>query len=120
MAVARALVITPALILADEPTAELDTVNRDRVVTELHAEADRGAVVVVATHDPDVAARCDGEIHLADGVITASLGIIPRHDRWPARPAARSADAGSRTTTGPWSGRDTGRGDPRRRGDRSR
>jgi putative ABC transport system ATP-binding protein len=69
VAVARALVTTPALILADEPTAELDAVNRDRVVAELRAEADRGAVVIVATHDPDVAARCDDELHLADGVV---------------------------------------------------
>ena len=66
---ARALVTTPALILADEPTAELDAVNRDRVVAELRAEADRGAVVIVGTHDPDVAARCDDELHLADGVV---------------------------------------------------
>ncbi|HET6685952.1 MAG TPA: ATP-binding cassette domain-containing protein [Jiangellaceae bacterium] len=69
VAVARALVTTPTLILADEPSAELDAVNRDRVIAELRAEADRGAVVVVATHDPDVAARCDDELHLADGVV---------------------------------------------------
>jgi putative ABC transport system ATP-binding protein len=43
--------------------------NRDRVVAELRAEADRGTVVVVATQDPDVAARCDDEVHLADGVV---------------------------------------------------
>jgi putative ABC transport system ATP-binding protein len=69
VAVARALVTTPSLILADEPTAELDAVNRDRVVAELRAEAERGALVVLATHDPDVAARCDDELHLADGVV---------------------------------------------------
>ncbi len=69
VAVARALVIAPTLILADEPTAELDAVNRDRVVAELRAEADRGAVVVIATHDPDVAAQCDDELHLADGIV---------------------------------------------------
>ena len=69
VAVARAIVATPTLILADEPTAELDAMNRDRVVAELRAEADRGTVVVLATHDPDVAARCDDELHLADGVV---------------------------------------------------
>jgi ABC-type sugar transport system ATPase subunit len=69
VAVARALVTPPSLILADEPTAELDAVNRDRVVAELRAEAERGALVVLATHDPDVAARCDDELHLADGVV---------------------------------------------------
>jgi putative ABC transport system ATP-binding protein len=69
VAVARALVTSPSLILADEPTAELDAVNRDRVVAELRAEAERGALVVLATHDPDVAARCDHELRLADGVV---------------------------------------------------
>jgi putative ABC transport system ATP-binding protein len=67
VAVARALVTTPDLLLADEPTAELDVVTRDLVVSHLRAEAARGAVVVVATHDPDVAAACDEELHLVDG-----------------------------------------------------
>jgi putative ABC transport system ATP-binding protein len=43
--------------------------NRDRIVVQLRAEADRGAAVVLATHDPEVAARCDAEIHLVDGVV---------------------------------------------------
>jgi len=37
------------------------------VVAQLRAEAERGAVAVVATHDPDVAAACDEELHLMDG-----------------------------------------------------
>jgi putative ABC transport system ATP-binding protein len=69
VAVARALVVGPGLLLADEPTAELDAANRDRIVVQLRAEADRGAAVVLATHDPEVAARCDAEIHLVDGVV---------------------------------------------------
>jgi len=69
VAVARALVVRPGLLLADEPTAELDAANRDRIVVQLRAEADRGAAVVLATHDPEVAARCDAEIHLVDGVV---------------------------------------------------
>jgi putative ABC transport system ATP-binding protein len=69
VAVARALVVRPGLLLADEPTAELDAANRDRIAVELRAEADRGAAVVLATNDPEVAARCDAEIHLVDGVV---------------------------------------------------
>ena len=43
------------MLLADEPTSELDHTNRGRVLELLRAEADRGAVVVMATHDPEAA-----------------------------------------------------------------
>jgi putative ABC transport system ATP-binding protein len=67
VAVARALAVGADVLLADEPTSELDEKNRDVVVAELRVEADRGAVVVVATHDPEVAELCDDELHLVDG-----------------------------------------------------
>lgn len=67
VAVARALVIGPAVLLADEPTSELDAATRDLVVAELLAEARAGAVVVVATHDPDVAAAGHDTLELRDG-----------------------------------------------------
>ena len=67
VSVARALVVEPALLLADEPTSELDAVTRDLVLAALRAEADRGAVVVVATHDDEVAEKCDAVLHLVDG-----------------------------------------------------
>jgi putative ABC transport system ATP-binding protein len=67
VAVARALVVEADVLLADEPTSELDEHNRDLVVAEIRAEADRGAVVVLATHDPEVAEMCDDELHLVDG-----------------------------------------------------
>jgi putative ABC transport system ATP-binding protein len=67
VAVARALAVEPDVLLADEPTSELDEHNRDVVVAEIRAEAERGAVVVLATHDPEVAAMCDEELHLVDG-----------------------------------------------------
>jgi putative ABC transport system ATP-binding protein len=66
-AIARALAVEPDVLLADEPTSELDETNRDLVVAELRVEAERGAVVVVATHDPDVAELCDDELHLVEG-----------------------------------------------------
>jgi putative ABC transport system ATP-binding protein len=66
-AIARALAVEPDVLLADEPTSELDETNRDLVVAELRVEAERGAVVVVATHDPDVADLCDDELHLVEG-----------------------------------------------------
>jgi putative ABC transport system ATP-binding protein len=67
VAVARALAVRPDLLLADEPTSELDEVSRDHVVAELQAEARRGAVVVIASHDRDVLAACDRVLWLADG-----------------------------------------------------
>ena len=71
VAVARALALEADLVLADEPTAELDAATRDVVVAALRAEARRGAIVVLATHDPEVAAVCDGELHLIDGAAVA-------------------------------------------------
>ena len=67
VAVARALVLGADVLLADEPTSELDETNRDLVVGQLRMEANRGAIVLLATHDPAVAEECDDEIHLVDG-----------------------------------------------------
>lgn len=67
VAVARALAMHPALLLADEPTAEQDQEHRSLVLDALLEEASRGAIVVLATHDPEIAARCDREIRLGGG-----------------------------------------------------
>jgi len=67
VAVARGLALRGRVLLADEPTSELDHDNRERVLALLRAEADRGAIVVMATHDPEAAARADGEVRLDDG-----------------------------------------------------
>jgi putative ABC transport system ATP-binding protein len=66
-AIARGLALQGDVLLADEITSELDAANRQRVIELLHAEAARGAAVVFATHDPEAAAACDRELHLADG-----------------------------------------------------
>jgi len=67
VAVARALVVDAAVLLADEPTSELDTTTAGLVMRLLRARAEQGAVVVVATHDPDVAELCDDHHRLVDG-----------------------------------------------------
>jgi putative ABC transport system ATP-binding protein len=66
-AVARGLALRGRVLLADEVTSELDAQNRQRIIDLLRAEADRGAAVVFATHDPEAAAACDRELHLLDG-----------------------------------------------------
>ena len=66
-AIARGLALRGEVLLADEVTSELDAANRQLVLELLRAEAERGAVVVFATHDPEAAAACDAELHLVDG-----------------------------------------------------
>ncbi|MFG1919292.1 ABC transporter ATP-binding protein [Micromonospora sp. NPDC048898] len=66
-AVARGLALRGGVLLADEVTSELDAGNRRRVLDLLHDEARRGAAVVFATHDPEVAAACEAEVHLVEG-----------------------------------------------------
>src|SRR3954471_20927724 len=64
---AVALANDPAVILADEPTGELDDVTAARILHLLRERADGGAAVLVVTHDPDVASATDREIRLRDG-----------------------------------------------------
>jgi ABC-type lipoprotein export system ATPase subunit len=67
VAVARAVVVDPAVLLADEFTAELDADSRTRILALVLGVARRGALVVVATHDPEVAQACTTELRLVDG-----------------------------------------------------
>jgi putative ABC transport system ATP-binding protein len=69
---AVALANDPALILADEPTGELDAANADRVAALLAERATGGAAVVIVTHNPLVAAGADRRVVLVDGAEVAS------------------------------------------------
>jgi putative ABC transport system ATP-binding protein len=64
VAVARALVTNPDVLLADEPTAQLDAENRELIVGLLVERARAGAAVLIASHDPDVVAACDHTLEL--------------------------------------------------------
>ncbi|MGY4770441.1 ABC transporter ATP-binding protein (plasmid) [Kribbella sp. CWNU-51] len=70
VAVARGIAQQGRVILADESTSELDSTNRERVLELLRAEADRGAAVVIATHDPNVADSADGHALMDEGRLT--------------------------------------------------
>jgi putative ABC transport system ATP-binding protein len=70
VAVARALGGQPSILLADEPTGNLDSKNSEAVMNllkELHGE---GATICMVTHDPRYAGMADRSIHLVDGRIT--------------------------------------------------
>jgi len=67
VAVARALVTNPALILADEPTGNLDSRSTADVLTIFDRLRDRGRTIVVITHEDEVGARADRIVRLADG-----------------------------------------------------
>ncbi|SRR6266581_2691728 len=63
-AVARALALKPRLLIADEPTAELDPISRALVLARLSGFAASGGTLILATHDPEVAAGCDRVLDL--------------------------------------------------------
>jgi putative ABC transport system ATP-binding protein len=72
VAVARALAPQPDVVVADEPTAELDQVWRAVVMDLLRSAASGGAAVLLASHDDEVVTACDGGTHLVDGVAERS------------------------------------------------
>jgi putative ABC transport system ATP-binding protein len=69
-AIAVMLAVRPRVLLLDEPTSELDAVNRQRIVATLRAQATAGATVVIGTHDPEAAAPADAELVLDEGRAT--------------------------------------------------
>lgn len=72
VAVARALINRPALILADEPTGSLDSASTEAVLGALHEVVRDGTTLLVATHDLRVAATLRRIVHLRDGTIETS------------------------------------------------
>jgi len=62
VALARAIVTSPRLLIADEPTGNLDSENADIVISSLRKHADNGNIVLMATHDSNAAAKADKTI----------------------------------------------------------
>ncbi len=71
VAVARALVTNPALILADEPTGNLDTTASEEVLGTFERLSQQGRTIVLITHEEDIAAHAQRVIRVRDGVIIA-------------------------------------------------
>jgi putative ABC transport system ATP-binding protein len=81
VAIARALVKRPALVIADEPTASLDSHTADQVLDLMRERGhQQGAAFLIATHDARLLSRCDRVIALLDGHITASRAVGTREE----------------------------------------
>ncbi|NNF12003.1 MAG: ABC transporter ATP-binding protein [Gemmatimonadetes bacterium] len=69
VAVARALVNEPALLLADEPTGNLDSVTSEEIMAQMETLNENGQTIVLVTHEHDIAAHARRQVHLKDGLV---------------------------------------------------
>jgi len=83
VAVARSVVTDPKLILADEPTGNLDTKNGDDVMNMLGVLKDKGSTILMVTHSPEHGSRADRIIHMLDGEISTSSDTQGKAQEFP-------------------------------------
>jgi len=97
-AIARAIAGSPRLLLADEPTGNLDTQMARSVLELLEDINQQGTTIIMVTHDPELAARAHRNVHIVDGMAT-DLSVEPSLTR-AARAERVEADAAARAAAG--------------------
>lgn len=75
VAVARALVTQPKILLADEPTGNLDSKTTEEIMYLFEQLHKKGQTIIIVTHEDYVASRCHRQIHMSDGVITQDCDL---------------------------------------------
>jgi len=75
VAIARATIMNPQVILADEPTGNLDRASGHEVIKILEGLHEQGMTLVVVTHDPDLGSRASRRIKMLDGGISQDIGV---------------------------------------------
>jgi putative ABC transport system ATP-binding protein len=97
VAIARAVAGRPAIVLADEPTGNLDSSTGQSILNLLAELHDEGATIVVVSHDQAIAARLPRQIHMLDGRITPGTALASAHH---GRPSAGQAEPGEQPPLG--------------------
>lgn len=75
VAIARALVTNPTLILADEPTGNLDSKTSVEIMTLFRELNEQGVTLIIVTHEPDIASYCKRSIQVRDGKIVEDIAV---------------------------------------------
>jgi len=73
VAIARALIGNPAILLADEPTGNLDSKTSYEIMALIDQLHQKGQTIIMVTHEPDIAAHCERVIHLTDGRVESDV-----------------------------------------------
>jgi putative ABC transport system ATP-binding protein len=80
VAIARALVNSPSILLADEPTGNLDSATSEEIMVLFDSLHDIGQTIVLVTHERDIAQHARRQVHLKDGSVERDFETLSQHD----------------------------------------